>query len=88
MWFQSLASTVGKHALVVVMTGMGQDGRDGAEQVKQQMGYCITQSEETCTVYGMPQAVEQADLADEIVPLGQIAGRIASIAGGLADRAS
>ena len=36
----------------------------------------IAQDEETCTVYGMPKSVVQAQLADKILPLTQIAGEI------------
>jgi two-component system chemotaxis response regulator CheB len=79
--FQSLASAAGRGALVVVMTGMGQDGLVGVEQVKRAGGYCITQSRETCTVYGMPQAVDQAALSDESLPLSTLAERIGSLVG-------
>ena len=42
-------------------------------------GYCITQSERTCVVYGMPRAVVEAGLTAEILDLGDIAQRIAEI---------
>jgi two-component system chemotaxis response regulator CheB len=37
---------------------------------------CLTQSEASCIVYGMPLAVDEADLADEQVPLDRLADRI------------
>jgi len=41
--------------------------------------HCLSQSEETCVVYGMPQAVDSAGLSDERVPLPLMAGRISSL---------
>lgn len=81
--FDSLARTTGRRTLAIVMTGMGHDGRDGAANIKAQQGYCISQSEETCTVYGMPQAVADAGISDEIIPLPEMANRINSIANGM-----
>lgn len=81
--FDSLAKTTGSRTLAVVMTGMGHDGRDGAGRIKARQGYCLSQSEDTCTVYGMPQAVDQAGFSDESIPLPDMASRIYSIANGL-----
>ena len=81
--FDSLARTTGARTLAIVMTGMGRDGRDGAASIKAQQGYCISQSEETCTVYGMPQAVEEAGISEESIPLPEMANRINSIANGM-----
>ncbi|MBX7056926.1 MAG: chemotaxis-specific protein-glutamate methyltransferase CheB [Leptospirales bacterium] len=59
--FRSLAaSSVAKSCLAVVLTGMGEDGADGVGALVEVGGRCITQSEESCTVYGMPQAVDAA----------------------------
>lgn len=81
--FDSLAKSTGGRTLAVVMTGMGRDGRDGAARIKAVQGYCLSQSEDTCTVYGMPQAVDQAGISDESIPLPDLASRIYSIANGL-----
>jgi len=81
--FESLVPVTGKHTLAVVMTGMGADGAAGVAALKQVSAYCLTQSAETCTVYGMPHAVDQARLSDESVPLDRLAARIAAIAGGV-----
>ena len=78
--FQSIAEEVGGRTLAVIMTGMGQDGLHGVEQIKRTGGICLTQTRETCVVYGMPQAVDQAGLSDESVPLNQLAERIALLA--------
>ena len=38
--------------------------------------YVIGQDEETCTVYGMPKAIAESGLVDEVLPLKQIADAI------------
>ncbi len=81
--FKSLAADVGRHILAVIMTGMGQDGLDGVMDIKRRNGYCLTQSEASCTVYGMPQAVDNAGLSDESVDLVDLPSRISTIAAGI-----
>jgi two-component system chemotaxis response regulator CheB len=68
--------------LLVVMTGMGADGLEGARDVRRYGGRIIAEAPETCTVYGMPRAVKEAGLVDEVFPLDQLAGAIATEAGG------
>lgn len=61
----------------VVLTGMGSDGAQGIKQLKQtKTVYTIAQNEPTCTVYGMPKAIADQGLADEILPLGNVAEAI------------
>ena len=60
----------------VIMTGMGSDGCEGMKKIKANGGYSIAQDESSCVVYGMPKAVVEAGLADEIRPLNQIAEAI------------
>jgi two-component system, chemotaxis family, protein-glutamate methylesterase/glutaminase len=67
--FQSAADAFGERVLSVVMTGMGVDGRDGAAWIKARGGTVITESEDSCVVYGMPRAVVEAGLSDAEVPL-------------------
>lgn len=70
--FLSLAKEVGRGALGVVMTGMGNDGMKGMREIKAAEGFSIAEAEETCVVYGMPRAVVEAGLSDRITPLGEI----------------
>jgi two-component system chemotaxis response regulator CheB len=37
---------------------MGRDGASGLMQIRQKGGYTITQSGDTCAVYGMPKAAD------------------------------
>jgi len=67
-----------RRVLLVVLTGMGKDGLEGATAVKRAGGRVLVESEASCTVYGMPRAVADAGLADAVLPLDQLAGAIAS----------
>lgn len=67
--------------LAAVLTGMGEDGLAGVRMVKAAGGWCLTQAEATCVVYGMPRAVDAAGLSDESVALDDIAARLAVLAG-------
>ena len=58
--------------LAIVLTGMGTDGKQGARLLKQGGSSVWSQSEESCVVYGMPQAVEKAGLSDRVLPLNEI----------------
>ena len=71
----------GDRLLLVVLTGMGRDGLEGAIAVRNAGGRVLVEAESTCTVYGMPRAVSEARLADAELPLGELAGAIAEEAG-------
>ena len=78
--FRSVGQVYKKNILAVVMTGMGSDGAKGMKVLKETNScYCITQSEPTCVVYGMPKSVDDLRLSDESVPLNDLASRIASL---------
>lgn len=77
--FRSVAACYGGNMLAVIMTGMGSDGKEGVKVMKQHGCICLSQSAETCVVYGMPMAVDEAGLSDESVPLTKLAERITAI---------
>jgi two-component system chemotaxis response regulator CheB len=77
--FRSLAAQYDGNMLAVVMTGMGNDGCEGVRAMKRRGCRCLTQSEDTCIVYGMPMSVDEAGLSDEQVPLDQLADRIVQL---------
>jgi len=77
--FQSAAEIFQGRTLGVIMTGMGADGRQGAAWVKAQGGTIFTEAEETCVVYGMPNAVVEAGLSDRSVPLERMADAILEV---------
>jgi two-component system chemotaxis response regulator CheB len=75
--FRSVAGTpLRRGVLALVLTGMGEDGCRGLSVLKEGDCYSITQSEESCAVYGMPRTVDEAGLADESQPLNKIADRL------------
>jgi two-component system chemotaxis response regulator CheB len=78
--FRSLAAQFEGNLLAVVMTGMGSDGCEGVRAMKRRGCRVLTQSEASCIVYGMPLAVDEADLSDEQVPLDRLADRITRLA--------
>jgi two-component system, chemotaxis family, protein-glutamate methylesterase/glutaminase len=76
-----VAKIYGSNLLLVVLTGMGKDGLEGAKAVKAAGGRILVEAESTCVVYGMPRAVAEAGLADEILPLHDLPTAIAREAG-------
>jgi two-component system chemotaxis response regulator CheB len=74
--FRSVASVYKSHALVVVMTGMGQDGLRGCEHIRELGGQILAQDQATSVVWGMPGFVVNAGLADKVLPLEQIGAEI------------
>lgn len=72
----SVANGVGRRALGVILTGMGNDGKEGIEVLKTKGGRALAQSDATCVVYGMPKAVVDAKLADEIIDIDDMGAAI------------
>ncbi|MEL7640433.1 MAG: chemotaxis response regulator protein-glutamate methylesterase [Solidesulfovibrio sp.] len=70
--FDAVAAGVGRRALGVVLTGMGSDGLEGMRALKAKGGRALAQSDSTCVVYGMPKAIVDAGLADEIVDIDEM----------------
>jgi len=63
--------------LAVIMTGMGHDGKVGMERLKEKgQTIAIAESAETSIVYGMPRAIADAGLADEVVNLQDVSRAI------------
>jgi two-component system, chemotaxis family, protein-glutamate methylesterase/glutaminase len=76
--FNSVADTCGATTLAVVLTGMGNNGVHGAQHIKEKGGVIIAQNEATCVVYGMPRAIVEADIANNILSIENIAPEISS----------
>ena len=74
--FRSCAQHFGGRVLAIVLTGMGQDGLRGCEQLHAAGAQILAQDRATSVVWGMPGYVANAGLADAVLPLGAIAEEI------------
>lgn len=74
--FFSVATHYVGRATGVIMTGMGSDGTKGLKLMRENGAGIIAQSEETCTVYGMPKEPIESGIVDTIAPLDRIAEEI------------
>ncbi|MBV1789357.1 chemotaxis response regulator protein-glutamate methylesterase [Marinobacterium sp. D7] len=70
--YASAARAYGARVLALILTGMGADGCDGARLLKREGATIWAQNRASCTIYGMPQAVVNAGLADEVLDLDDI----------------
>ena len=82
--FRSAAGQFPGRAMAVILTGMGSDGVLGLRLLKRHGCHVVAQDEASCVVYGMPRAAVEAGVVDAVLPLDQIAARIATqVRGGL-----
>ena len=72
----SVARVNPRKTLGVILTGMGSDGCIGVKALKESGGYILAQNEASCVVYGMPKAVVDAGLADQIVDIEDMTAAI------------
>lgn len=79
--FRSAARSAGANAVGVIMTGMGDDGAKGLEEMKGAGAYTLAQDEETSVVFGMPKEAIARGAAMKIVPLEKIAAEILRLGG-------
>jgi two-component system chemotaxis response regulator CheB len=70
--FRSAVSAYDGAVLAVVLTGMGSDGRNGAAEIRAAGGTVLVQDQATSVVWGMPGAIAQAGLADEVLALDRV----------------
>ena len=76
--YESLKTSPYSQIVCVVLTGMGADGTEGIKTLSasHKKIHVIAQDEDSCVVYGMPKAIAQTGLVDEVVPLNKIAETI------------
>jgi two-component system chemotaxis response regulator CheB len=74
--FASAADALGPAALGVILTGMGNDGLEGARALQRAGGRTLTEAESSCVVYGMPRAVADAKLSSGEAPIQGMADAI------------
>lgn len=79
--FASAAELYGGAVLAVVLTGMGQDGLQGAKLLKARGARVLVQDEASSVVWGMPGAVVNAGLANRVIALDELVPEILNITG-------
>ena len=80
--FRSVAAAYGAEALGIIMTGMGDDGADGCQLLKQNGATILAQDEASCVVYGMPRQIVERGLADGVCSLTAISATISEYVAG------
>jgi two-component system chemotaxis response regulator CheB len=74
--FRSAVECFGSRVLGVVMTGMGQDGLQGARCIRDAGGQVLAQDRKSSVIWGMPRFVVEEGLHDEVLPLDELAANI------------
>lgn len=77
--FNSIAKTVGKKAIGVLLTGMGKDGAYGLLKMKKAGAFTIAQDEDTSIIYGMPKVAREIGACSEILSLNEIAHKLVTL---------
>jgi two-component system, chemotaxis family, protein-glutamate methylesterase/glutaminase len=75
----SVAIGLGRRAVGVILTGMGDDGVEGARKIIEMGGMVIAESEESAVVYGMPGSAVRAGVASQSLPLSEIGDFLAKL---------
>jgi two-component system, chemotaxis family, protein-glutamate methylesterase/glutaminase len=75
----SVARVAGRRAVGVILTGMGDDGVEGARAVLRAGGMVVAENEATAVVYGMPGAAARAGVVTKSLPLPEIVDFLATL---------
>ncbi|MBL9166632.1 MAG: chemotaxis response regulator protein-glutamate methylesterase [Verrucomicrobiales bacterium] len=74
--FRSAARYAGKNCVGVIMTGMGDDGARGMQEMKEAGALNIAQDEASCVVFGMPAEAIKHGGVSKVLPLSTIADEV------------
>ena len=77
--FRSVAQYVGKNAIAVLLTGMGDDGARGMQELKDVGAFTIAQDEKSSVVWGMPGEAVKLGCVDKVVSLDNMAINLQNI---------
>lgn len=78
--FSSLArAPIAARSFAVLMTGMGQDGAHGLQELYEAGAWTIAESEASCVVYGMSRVAVERGAAREVLALDAIARRLRGV---------
>jgi two-component system, chemotaxis family, protein-glutamate methylesterase/glutaminase len=70
--FQSAAQAAYQNVIGIILSGLGQDGTEGAMAIHQAGGTVIAQDEASSVAWGMPGSAVKANIVDYVVPLEEI----------------
>jgi two-component system, chemotaxis family, protein-glutamate methylesterase/glutaminase len=77
--FKSIAEELKSQTVGAVLTGMGDDGKEGMKYIKDKGGITIAESEKTAIIFGMPQEAIKAGIVDYILALDDISTHLMSL---------
>jgi len=77
---RSIAKAYGSSVLVIILTGMGYDGRAGSQDIIKNGGTVIAQDKDTSVVWGMPGAVATSGLCSAVLPLKELGPHVSKLA--------
>ncbi len=78
--FETVARDAGPRAIALLLTGMGKDGASGLKDIRDAGGLTVAQDEASCVVFGMPREAIRLGAASHVLPLGEIAPFLRSLA--------
>jgi two-component system chemotaxis response regulator CheB len=77
--FHSVAKVAGRHAVGVILTGLGADGAEGMRALRNAGACTLAQDERTSVVFGMPKEAISRGAVEEVVPLPEIGTAITNV---------
>jgi two-component system, chemotaxis family, protein-glutamate methylesterase/glutaminase len=77
--FKSVANITRGNIISVVLTGMGKDGLEGVRTLKEKNVFSIAESKSSSVVYGMPRAIVENNLADQVLDINDIGDFLVSL---------
>ena len=80
--FRTAAENLKDSVISVVLTGMGNDGAEGTQKIREMRGITIAQDEKSSLIYGMPKAAIETGCVDMVLPLEKIPGELIKLTGG------
>ena len=69
---ESVATYAGQLSIAAILTGMGNDGTNGARAIKHAGGLVLAQDEATCVIFGMPAEAIKAGVVDQVLGIDDI----------------
>jgi two-component system chemotaxis response regulator CheB len=69
---ETVAAYAGAMSIGVVLTGMGNDGANGAKAIKSAGGLILAQDEATSVIFGMPAEAIKVAGVEQVLPIDDI----------------